>query len=102
MQKQIGIHLSPAYQDYTLGKPLEGIVQAMVDFVHESDGPLPAGFDPESMLYPEKIREKLIIRSFSYRKNMKTLENFIYHREGDIAPRKSTFKKPLPRSRDFQ
>ena len=79
-----GVRIGPYYTLYELGNPLGELILDAVKAIEESDVWL-SKIDFKKMSHFDEIKEKIIVRPIRYASNKKTLDNYMYRREGDIA-----------------
>lgn len=79
-----GFRISPFYKDYSLGKPLEELLDEMEAAIKKNnDFAKHEIFDHLTDF--EKSKDRIIIRPIHYKSNEKLLKDYIYRRYNDIA-----------------
>ena len=80
-----GFRVSPFYHDYSIGKPIDGIIEEMLEVI-EDGGQLEGQFNELAKLDSfESMKDRLIVRPLNYQANKETLKDYLYRVNGDIA-----------------
>jgi len=84
LETHSGIRVAQFYKDYSLGKPLEEVLDEMTRTLTEHEDLL-QDFDPYDLMDFEKVKNRLIVRPLNFKSNQELLKDFVYRRYNDIA-----------------